>query len=199
MEVEKGVQEYDDVRKRKLKHFKKEIWLWVRTIFVVVLVVSLVRTFLFTNYIVYGKSMMPTVQDGERVIVNKIGYELFEPERFDLIIFRATETNYYIKRIIGLPGEHIMYVDDVLYVDGEPVAEDFLEEYRSEYDGIFTEDFKLEDITGKGRVPDGMVFVLGDNRINSYDSRHIGFVQIDDIVGEANLSYWPPRNIRFFK
>lgn len=184
---------------RKRSRVLKEFWLWSKIILAVIVVVFLVRTFLFTNYVVYGQSMMPTIRDGERVIVNKIGYDFFEPKRFDLVIFHATETSDYVKRVIGLPGDHIKYEEDVLYVNGEALEEAFLEEFRERHPGTLTRDFTLEGLTGTDVVPEGTIFVLGDNRLNSLDSRHIGFVDMEQIVGEANFSYWPPRNIRIFK
>lgn len=181
--------------------WKRELWSWVTTIAVVVLIVLFVRSYLFTNYIVYGQSMMPTIQDGERIIVNKIGYDINGgPERFDLVIFHADEETDYIKRIIGLPGDHIAYEDDVLYVNGEPYEEPFLDGYKEEYGKVpFTEDFTLEELTKEEVVPEGQVFVLGDNRRNSLDSRQIGFIDKETLVGKANLSYWPPDNFRVFQ
>lgn len=180
-------------------NWKREIWNWVKTLIVVVLVVSLIRGFFFTNYIVYGQSMMPTIEDGERIIVNKIGYEIGTPDRFDLVIFHATHDTDYIKRVIGLPGDTIEYRDDTLYVNGDVLPEAFLDNMRDQYSrGLFTENFTLKGITGKETVPDGYVFVLGDNRRNSIDSRHIGFVDMNTIVGKANIAYWPPKNLRVF-
>ncbi|TVP88142.1 MAG: signal peptidase I [Alkalicoccus sp.] len=159
----------------------------------------IVREFVFANYIVYGQSMMPTIQDGERIIVNKIDYEWREPERFDLIIFHADEDSDYIKRIIGLPGDDIYYENDTLYVNGEEVEEEFLEETRSENGTeIFTDDFTLQDLTDELVVPEDHVFVMGDNRKNSIDSRQIGFIPEEEIVGKANMAFWPPQSIRFF-
>ena len=186
-------------RGKKRSGVFKKIWPWAATILAVIIVVALVRTFLFTNYIVYGQSMLPTIHDGERVIVNKIGYDFFEPKRFDLVIFHATETTDYVKRVIGLPGDHIKYEEDTLYVNGEPLDEVFLDGYMEWHPGRLTRDFTLEDVVDADVVPEGMVFVLGDNRLNSLDSRQIGFIDMDQIVGEANFSYWPPKNIRIFK
>ncbi|MDQ0257012.1 signal peptidase I [Evansella vedderi] len=196
MEMEGQV--YESEVENKI-NWKKEIWSWTKTFIVVILVVSIVRGFFFTNYIVYGQSMMPTIEDGERIIVNKIGYEMNEPDRFDLIIFHATQDTDYIKRVIGLPGDTIEYKDDVLYVNDVAVREEFLASHRDAYTtGLFTENFTLESVTGSSIVPEDHVFVLGDNRRNSIDSRHIGFVEFKEIVGKANLAYWPPKNLRIF-
>ncbi|WP_280768772.1 signal peptidase I [Salipaludibacillus daqingensis] len=184
---------------KKKSFWKRNIWALSKLIIIVLVFSFLVRGFLFANYIVYGQSMMPTIHDGERIIVNKIGYEINEPNRFDLIIFHATEDSDYIKRVIGLPGDEIYYDDDNLYINDVPHDENFLDVYKENHDnGVFTENFELEEKTGNTKVPEGHVFVLGDNRQNSVDSRHIGFVPIEEIVGRANMAFWPPKNIRFF-
>ncbi|WP_257351422.1 signal peptidase I [Pseudalkalibacillus decolorationis] len=168
-------------------------WEWVKAIGIALLIAFVVRQFLFTNYVVYGESMMPTIQEGNRLIVNKINYDITKPERFDLIVFHANEKEDYIKRIIGLPGDKIEYRNDKLFVNGEPIKEPYLKRFRKDLEqgSQLTGDFTLKDITGQERVPEGTVFVLGDNRLHSIDSRHIGFIPIDKIVGEVNLRYWP--------
>ncbi|CAM3977861.1 signal peptidase I [Alkalicoccus chagannorensis] len=192
--------DYDNQEQNRRPFWLRALWKVTKTASVVLILSFVIREFMFTNYIVYGQSMMPTIQDGERIIVDKIGYEIAEPERFDLIIFHADEESDYIKRIIGLPGDELYYESDTLYVNGTEVEEEFLEEPRSEAsaDG-FTDDFTLQDLTDEQTVPEDHVFVLGDNRQNSIDSRQIGFVQQEEIVGRANLTFWPPQNIRFIK
>ncbi|WP_147803119.1 signal peptidase I [Alkalicoccus halolimnae] len=179
------------------KLWRRGIWRIIQTAAIVLVLTFIVREFMFTNYIVYGQSMLPTIKDGERIIVNKIGYELTEPDRFDLIIFHADEDSDYIKRIIGLPGDELYYEADTLYVNGESVEEDFLETISVNGSDVFTDDFTLENLTDEHTVPEGHVFVLGDNRKNSVDSRQIGFIPTDEIVGRANITFWPPQNIRF--
>ncbi|SES42628.1 signal peptidase I [Salipaludibacillus aurantiacus] len=187
-----------DMPEKKKSQWKKHVWALTKLVTAVLIFSFVIKGFLFTNYIVYGQSMMPTINDGERIIVNKIGYEVDQPNRFDLIIFHATEDSDYIKRVIGLPGDELYYEDDILYINGEAQEEDFLDSYKEEHDnGLFTEDFTLEEMTGETEVPEGHVFVLGDNRQNSIDSRHIGFVEAEKIVGKANAAFWPPKNIRF--
>lgn len=169
-----------------------ELLSWIRPILLALLIVFIIRTFLFQNYIVDGDSMMPTMHDKDRLIVSKIGYTISQPEHFDIIVFHANETKDYIKRVIGLPGDNITYKDDTLYINGEAVKEPYLTEYKQKEDGNFTWDFKLQDITGGvKKVPEDHVFVLGDNRQDSTDSRIIGFVPMDQIVGEVNVKYWP--------
>jgi len=178
----------------------KNIWTLSKVVAITLVLSFVIRGFLFTNYIVYGQSMMPTIHDGERIIVNKIGYEINEPNRFDLIIFHATEDSDYIKRVIGLPGDELYYDEDILYINDVPQDEIFLSIHKENHHnkGLFTENFNLHEITEESKVPPGFVFVLGDNRQNSIDSRHIGFVPIERIVGKANMAFWPPKNIRFF-
>ncbi|MCF6410982.1 signal peptidase I [Pseudalkalibacillus salsuginis] len=172
---------------------KDSFWEWIKAIGIALLIAFIVRHFLFTNYVVYGESMMPTIQEGNRLIVNKINYDITKPQRFDLIVFKANEQEDYIKRIIGLPGDKVEYRNDKLYINDQPVEEKYLERFRKDLQegSQLTGDFTLKDITSKKRVPEGMVFVLGDNRLHSIDSRHIGFVPLENIVGEVNLRYWP--------
>lgn len=196
MDLDRQLEEKEE-KKRRLK---KEILSWVKTLVVVLVLVVGIRSFIFTNYIVYGSSMMPTISDRERVIINKIGYDLGTPQRFDMIVFRATETTDYIKRIIGLPGDTIEYIDDNLYVNGELIEEDYLNDIKKGYrTRPYTNDFSIDWLTGYETVPEGHYFVLGDNRPNSIDSRHIGFVPFDKIVGKADIAYWPFKDFRKLK
>lgn len=174
---------------------------WIKAIAIAVVLVFLIQNFLFTNYVVHGKSMMPTIEDGTRLIVNKIDYDVSQPERFELIVFHANKKEDYIKRIIGLPGDTIKYVDDQLYINGEKVQEPYLKPFKRKLskEQKLTENFTLKDKTGKKTVPKGFVFVLGDNRMQSMDSRHFGFVPIKDVVGKVNLLYWPFTQFEFIK
>lgn len=174
------------------KKEKNEIWEWAKAILIAVIVVGGIRFFLFEPVLVDGESMMPTLEDGERIIVNKIGYSLGEPERFDIIVFHASEEEDYVKRIIGLPGDHIAYENDVLFINGEAQDEPYLsalKEQKSE--GSLTLDFTLEELLEIEEIPEGYVFVLGDNRENSTDSRIIGLVPMDEIMGSASFVFWP--------
>jgi len=168
----------------------KELYDWLKAIIIAALIALFVRTFLFSPIIVDGPSMQPTLYDRDQMIVNKFIYKFKEPERFDIVIFHASKYKDFIKRIIGLPGEHIKVIDNQLYVDGELVEEPFLDGYSSE--GFRTNDFTLEMLPGNyEKIPEGKVLVLGDNRSNSTDSRSIGLIDINDIVGKATVIYWP--------
>src|SRR5699024_2494547 len=150
------------------------------------------RTSLFASYIVNGESMEPTLYDGNLLMVNKVVYNLTDVDRLDIIVFHADEREDYVKRVIGLPGDDIVYKNDKLYVNGEYVEEPFLDPFKEVRDGKpHTEDFTLEGVTGSEIVPEGKLFVMGDNRRESLDSREIGFVDAGTLVGKVDVKYWP--------
>ncbi|MDX8045745.1 signal peptidase I [Gracilibacillus sp. S3-1-1] len=175
---------------------KKRIWQIVRIVIFASLLTIFFRSYLFASYAVNGKSMEPTLYDGNLLMVNKMVYDMMDINRFDVIVFHANETEDYVKRVIGIPGDEITYSDDVLYVNDEPVDEPYLEPYREQVERL-TEDLTLEDLTGETTVPEGQLFVLGDNRTKSYDSRDIGFVDQGSVVGKVDIRYWPVSDINF--
>ncbi|GGE44060.1 signal peptidase I [Pullulanibacillus camelliae] len=178
---------------------KGEALSWIKTIALALIIALVVRHFLFGNYVVQGKSMQPTFQDGNRLIVNKIDYDISKPKRFDVIVFHATKTDDYIKRVIGLPGDKIAYKHDVLYVNGQPVKEPYLEPYKKDLTtGQLTEDFTLKGKTGQTRVPKDKLWVMGDNRRVSEDSRYFGFVDMKQVVGKVDLRYYPFDQTKLF-
>ncbi|MDG5473438.1 signal peptidase I [Jeotgalibacillus sp. ET6] len=182
--------------------WKKEGFEWIKALAVGIIIVLIVRVFLFSNYVVEGVSMQPTLEDGNKLVVNKIGYQLGELERFDVIVFHASEDEDYVKRVIGLPGDEVSYVDDQLYINGEAYDEPYLDEFREQgSDERLTGNFTLEELTDETEVPEGMIFVLGDNRKESLDSRIFGFVEQDTVVGKVNLRYWPlnEMNMTFYE
>lgn len=179
---------------------KSELWEWIKALVIAVLLAAVIRYFLLAPIVVDGYSMMPTLQDKDRMIVNKIGYTLGKPDRFDIVVFHAPEKKDYIKRVIGLPGDKIEYKDDTLYINGKVYKEPYLDEYKKQvFDGPLTESFTLSDITGEETVPEDHLFVMGDNRRFSKDSRHIGFVSLDDVLGKTSVVYWPIKDIRIVK
>jgi len=187
-----------------LKKVKKnEVFEWIKAIVIAIIFVVAIRTYILTPVLVDGASMMPTFEDGDKVIVNKISKKMKKYERFEVIVFEAMENKNYIKRVIGLPGEHIAYKDDLLYVNGEPFAEPYLEEFKNKLidNGTLTEDFTLESYTGELAIPDGYVFVLGDNRRNSSDSRdpRVGLISLNKVIGKADFRFYPFDKISFFK
>ncbi|WP_141431196.1 signal peptidase I [Bacillus sp. 03113] len=180
---------------------KNELWEWIKALVIAVVLAAVIRYFLFAPIVVDGLSMMPTLHDQDRMIVNKINYKVREPKRFDIIVFHAPEKKDYIKRVIGLPGDRIEYKNDTLYVNGKAYKEPYLDDYKKQViDGPLTASFKLEETpVGQERVPDGELFVMGDNRRFSKDSRHIGTVPMDKVLGNTSVIYWPLNDIRKVK
>lgn len=181
---------------------KKEFFSWIKAIIIAVILAFTIRMYIFAPIIVDGESMLPTLENHERIVLNKFDTKIKNINRFDIVVFHATEEKDYIKRVIGLPGDHIEYRNDTLYINGEKYEESYLTKSKSEYkkmNQLFTFDFKSEDYLDEGIVPENELFVMGDNRRNSLDSREIGTISIDRIVGKAKFSYWPLNDVKFIK
>lgn len=174
-----------------MESLRKESLEWIKAIAVGFGLFLIIQFFFFTNYEVEGRSMNPTLQDGDKLVINKITYRLGDVERFDIVVFHANEDEDYVKRVIGVPGDTIEYKEDQLYVNGTYYEEPYLFSFRQNVYGKLTNNFTLKDITGFDTVPEGYVFVLGDNRRESFDSRHFGLVPMEKIVGKVNIRYWP--------
>jgi signal peptidase I len=175
---------------------KNELWEWTKALLIAIGLAAVIRYFLFAPIVVDGFSMMPTLHNGDRMIVNKLS----KPDRFDIIVFHAPEQKDYIKRVIGLPGDTVEYVNDTLYINGKAYEEPYLDAYKKQNpEGPLTEDFTLEEITGQKTVPEGELFVMGDNRRSSKDSRHIGTIPLEQVIGDAKFVYWPIKDMRFVK
>jgi len=168
-----------------MKKWIKEVLPYV----IVVIAVFLFRHFIATPARIDGDSMMPTLKNKNLVIVNKISYLFTKPKRFDVVEIKVGDESL-IKRIIGLPGEHVAYKDDVLYIDGKMVEENYKRE--------ITYDFSLEDLHYE-TIPKDMYLVLGDNRINSIDSRLFGLIKKSNIFGKSSFVIWPLKNFGSFK
>lgn len=143
---------------------------------IILVVVLLIKAYIFTPVIVNGPSMMDTLHDKDIMILNKIGMKLNGIERFDIVVIQ-TEKSKIIKRVIGLPGETVKYEDDILYINGEVVEDP--------YGTDVTYDIKRIE------VPEGEYYVLGDNRNDSVDSRILGTISEDDILGCADFIIYP--------
>ncbi len=154
---------------------------------VVALVISIVLyIFVMTPHEVIGNSMHPTYKNGEYLMANKITYRIREPQRGDVVIFKYSETQDFIKRIIALPGDTVMLKDGQLYINGT-----LLDESNYLNDTVYTNggDFLKE---GESKtVPEGEYFVCGDNRPHSSDSRVFGSIEEKDIKGKAWVVYFP--------
>lgn len=199
----------------------KNIFEWVICILIALIIVAVIKTFVGFPTVVSGASMDSTLKDKQRLWVSRIAIEIDKyPKQGDIITFEAPSTTYitkasanldnpvaiyneeekgffskiieslsvfgetsYIKRVIGLPGDHIEIKDGAVYLNGERLQEDYLDSGMTtdSVDGVFT------DVI----VPDGHVYVLGDNRAVSGDSRRFGCIPIDKIEGKAVLRFWP--------
>lgn len=165
-------------------------------VFLLALVVALLfKNFVIDNRVIPSSSMEPTVPTGGRILVNQVVYRLGEPEFQDIVVFEPTESTKeavgrpddMLKRVIGLPGDVVEIKDATLYVNGEAIDEPYL-------NGTMKYEY------GPVTVPEGHVFLLGDNRNNSFDS-HLWpdpFVPIENVAGRAMLLYWPLDRITTF-
>ncbi|SDK29153.1 signal peptidase I [Sediminibacillus albus] len=173
---------------------KNEVISWLKTILVALIIVVVCRHFLITPSIVEGESMMPTLHDGDRIILSKIS----KIQRFDEIAFQAPDSeDAYVKRVIGLPGDTVEMKEDILYINDKPVEEPYLEEYKKRLSNsqYLTNDFTLQEVAGKSTVPEDSLFVLGDNRLDSKDSRYFGFITEESVIGDVKLRIWPLQGI----
>ncbi|MDG2427819.1 MAG: signal peptidase I [Acidimicrobiales bacterium] len=151
-----------------------------------------VRTFFFGAYYIPSPSMEPTLEVGDRIIVNKLSYRLHDVNRGDLVVFSSSEDNIdeLIKRVIGLPGETVTALDGQVLIDGGLLIEPYLpsREGTTEFGNV---PWCADGGVGKCTVPSDHVFVMGDNRSNSRDSRFFGPVPISSIIGRAFARFWP--------
>lgn len=179
---------------------KNEVLEWIKAIVIALVLVILIRWLLFKPFIVDGPSMKPNFHTGERVIVNEILYDIRPPERGEVIVFHVpSEGRDFIKRVIAVGGDTVKVEGDVVTVNGEVVNETYIQDAidaANENNQLYNNtDFPNETITD-GTVPEGHVFAMGDNRSDSKDSRMIGYVPLDDIVGRADLIFWPLKDIK---
>jgi signal peptidase I len=165
---------------------------WVLVLVGALVVALVVKTWLFQAFYIPSGSMEPTLEIGDRVLVNKISYDIDDVDRGDIIVFERPdswgtgEINDLIKRVIALPGETVSVQDGTVYIDGAPLEEPWLAE------GVTTPTFFQESgCVPACTVPDDEVFVLGDNRGNSDASNHFGPLDFDQVVGRAFIRVWP--------
>jgi signal peptidase I len=150
------------------------------------LVFGFVRPFVVEAFYIPSESMVPTLRVGDRVLVNKFIYRFTEPERRDIVVFKSVEGGGedLIKRVVGVPGDEISVRGGKLLVNGERQREPYVNRR-----------FPDRSFAASTTVPKGNVFVMGDNRANSRDSRYFGPVPKRKIEGEAFLRFWPPDRI----
>ncbi len=161
---------------------------WLVVIAVALLVAFVVRTFVIAHFVVEGESMFSTLDTNDRVFVNKLSYRLHDPNRGDVVVLHqvtgASERDL-IKRVIALPGETVEVRNCTVLIDGRVLNEPYLDPE------VVTPTDCGGDYVLDGVVPDDHVFVMGDNRGGSQDSRVIGTISEDDLVGRAFVVFWP--------
>ena len=169
----------------KPKGIVKELLGWIVYIAIIIGLTWLIITFVGQRTRVSGHSMEATLHDGDNLIVDKLSYHFREPKRFEIIVFpyRHKENTYYIKRIIGLPGETVQVKDGYVYINGEKLDENYGLEVMEDA-GIAAEPIELGE---------DEYFVLGDNRNHSSDSRDpsVGILHRDELFGRAWIRIWP--------
>jgi signal peptidase I len=158
---------------------------------VIALVVALgIRTFLLAHFVVEGSSMYSTLETGDRVFVNKVSYRLHDPNRGDVVVLheiRGTTERDLIKRVIAVGGEEVEMRSCEVRIGGQLLVEPYL-------DPTVVTPCNCGGDFGPILVPEGAVFVMGDNRAGSQDSRTLGPVLLDDVVGRAFVVFWPRSN-----
>ncbi|MXY01588.1 MAG: signal peptidase I [Acidimicrobiales bacterium] len=162
-------------------------WTWV--LLAAVTLALLMRTFLIAAFYIPSESMEPVLEIGDRLLVSKLSYRIGDPEPGDVVVFRTppsmqpAQTAELIKRVVAVGGQQVEAVNGRLIIDGSPVDEHYLSTE------VYTRDF------GPVLVPAGYVFVMGDNRRSSQDSRVFGAIPENEIVGRAFARFWPPTRL----
>ena len=184
-----------------VKRTRKSVVEWTVVLVGAIGLALIIKAFLFQAYYIPSPSMAPTLLEGDRILVNKLSYNLHSVNRGDLVVFSAQEKSGgeddLIKRVIALPGEFVTAQDGKMQIDGGLLLEPYLPLQTTV--NPFTEPVNCvnrpDEISGC-RVPSDHVFVMGDNRNNSRDSRFFGPVPIEDIEGRAFIRIWPLGDIR---
>ncbi|MFZ4516682.1 MAG: signal peptidase I [Acidimicrobiia bacterium] len=182
-----------NTKQKKKKSPLANVLEWVLILAVAISVAFVVRTYLIGNFYIPSESMVPTLQVGDKVLVNKMSYRLHDVRRGDIVVFEAPpgeateQIQDLVKRVIGLPGDTIQGKQgDGVYINGKRLDEPYLPK------GVTTKDF------GPVTVPPGQLFMMGDNRFESKDSTFFGPIKEDSIVGRVFVLYWPFGHFQFF-
>jgi signal peptidase I len=172
-----------------LSRIRDEVWAWIRTVASAAVYAVLIVTFGFQVARVEGMSMAPTLEDQDRLIVNKLIYRLSSPRKGDIVMlyYPVNPDKSFVKRVIAEEGDMVRIVDGRVYVNDVLIKDDYvLSEFRSHDDFPPTV------------IPEGYDFVMGDHRNNSSDSRHWGMVPKKYIIGKVQVRWWPVPEARVF-
>lgn len=153
-------------------------------ILIVLIASKLFNSYIMEETIVNGTSMFPTLNNSDRLLLDKFTYKISKLKRYDIIVFGYNNVDLYIKRVIGLPGEEVKIADGKVFIDGKPLEDDPCGIEKMEFYGIAKNGVILRD---------NEYFVLGDNRNNSYDSRfeQVGVVNEEEILGRVFFRFYP--------
>jgi signal peptidase I len=173
----------------RVSRIREEAVAWLKTLGSAAVYATLLITFVGQVARVEGTSMAPTLEDQDRLIVNKLGYRLADPQVGDIVMlyYPLKPEKSFVKRIIALEGDELRIVDGHVFRNGVPLDDSFVPpDYRSHGDW------------GPQVIPDGYYFVMGDHRNNSFDSRDWGFVPKKYITGKVQVRWWPMGHARVF-
>ena len=181
-----NVENQEENNQRDRRGILKEVLDWVVFFVILIGLTFLINTYVGQRTYISGPSMQPTLHDGDNLIVDKISYRFTDPKRYDIIVFpyRYQEDTFYIKRIIGLPGETVQIINGYVYINGELREDEVYGAEVMEDAGIASEPITLGE---------DEYFVLGDNRNHSSDSRdpNVGVLHRDELIGRAWVRIWP--------
>jgi signal peptidase I len=173
----------------RLAQVRDELVAWVKTLVSAAVYAVLIVTFGFQVARVEGQSMAPTLEDQDRLIVNKLVYRIGEPRRGDIVMlyYPLNPEKSFVKRVIAEEGDTVRIVDGRVYVNDIPLKDDYV-----------ATDYRSHDDWGPQVINEGYYFVMGDHRNNSSDSRHWGMVPKKYIIGKVQLRWWPVPTARVF-
>ncbi len=195
LDVKRVFHAGDDPRLRltspgiRLAQVQEELIAWVKTLGSAAVYAVLIVTFGFQVARVEGQSMAPTLEDQDRLIVNKFAYRIGEPRRGDIVMlyYPLNPDKSFVKRVIAEEGDTVRIVDGRVYVNDIPLKDDYV-----------ASDYRSHDDYGPQVIPEGYDFVMGDHRNNSSDSRHWGMVPKKYIIGKVQIRWWPVPTARVF-
>lgn len=184
---------------QKTRRGKSELREWIVAAAIAVILVLVFRFFIFQPFVVDGPSMHPNFYTNEKLIVDKVVYRFRHPKRGEVIIFHANPQQDFIKRVIATPGETIKVSGDNIYVNGKKIKEPYIQaaEDKAHQIGTTYNDRNYPET----KVPPGHLFVMGDNRSDSEDSRfpQVGFVPYSKVIGRADFIFWPFKDFGMVK